>query len=215
MAQIFPQWTVKLPLYALFAVLFLGGNVVGFIWYYGSPKYTDVGYRPKQPVDYSHKLHAGDLGMDCRYCHSTVEFSPQAGVPPTQTCMNCHTTVRPESEKLALVRESWATGKPIQWIRVHKTPDFAYFDHSSHINAGVGCESCHGNVRQMDVIMQVEPLSMSWCLDCHRAPEMHLRPPDQITVMDWQPPENQLELAAELMKSKGLAPNEDCSTCHR
>ena len=215
MAQIFPQWTVKLPLYALFAVLFLGGNVVGFIWYYGSPKYTDVGYRPKQPVDYSHKLHAGDLGMDCRYCHSTVEFSPQAGVPPTQTCMNCHTTVRPESEKLALVRESWATGKPIQWIRVHKTPDFAYFDHSSHINAGVGCESCHGNVRQMDVVMQVEPLSMSWCLDCHRAPEMHLRPPDQITVMDWQPPENQLELAAAMMKSKGLAPSEDCSTCHR
>lgn len=215
MAQIFPQWTVKLPLYVILAVMFLGGNVVAFFWYYGSPKYTDVGYRPKQPVDYSHKLHAGDLGMDCRYCHTTVETTPHAGVPPTQTCMNCHSTVRPESEKLALVRESWASGVPIKWVRVHKTPDFAYFDHSSHINAGVGCESCHGNVREMEVVMQVEPLSMSWCLDCHRAPEMFLRPRDQITVMDWQPPENQLEFAAELMKSKGLAPKEDCSTCHR
>lgn len=215
MAQIFPQWTVKLPLYVILAVMFLGGNVVAFFWYYGSPKYTDVGYRPKQPVDYSHKLHAGDLGMDCRYCHTTVETTPHAGVPPTQTCMNCHSTVRPESEKLALVRESWASGVPIKWVRVHKTPDFAYFDHSSHINAGVGCESCHGNVREMEVVMQVEPLSMSWCLDCHRAPEMFLRPRDQITVMNWQPPENQLEFAAELMKSKGLAPKEDCSTCHR
>lgn len=215
MAQIFSKWTLKLPLYAALAVIILSGSGVGFFWYYGSPQYTDVGYRPVQPVQYSHKLHAGDLGMDCRYCHTGVETSPHAGVPPTQTCMNCHKMVRPDTEKMAPVRESWASGVPIKWVRVHKTPDFAYFNHSSHINTGVGCESCHGNVRQMDVVQQVKPLSMSWCLDCHRAPEQFLRPRDQITAMNWQPSPNQLEFAAGQIKTKGLAPQEDCSTCHR
>ena len=215
MAQIFPRWTVKLPLYILIAVIFLGANAVGFIWYYGSPKYTDVGYRPKQPVPYSHKLHAGDLGMDCRYCHTGVETSAHAGVPPTQTCMNCHTMVLPESEKLQPIRESWATGKPMEWIRIHKIPDFAYFNHSAHIRAGVGCFSCHGNIRTMEEVEQVQPLSMSWCLECHRAPERHLRPSEEITNMEWTPPENQAELAAQIIKEKNLNPPTDCSGCHR
>lgn len=215
MAQIFPKWTNKLPLYVLIGVLFFGANAVGFVWYYGSPKYTDVGYRPKQPVDYSHKLHAGDLGLDCRYCHTGVEISPVAMVPPTSTCMNCHTTVLTESEKLAPIRESLATGIPIEWERVHKTPDFAYFDHSVHTKAGVGCKSCHGNVDQMEVVQQVEPLSMSWCLDCHRAPEMHLRTDGDVTNMDWEPAENQLELAAQFIKEKNIDPPRDCSGCHR
>lgn len=199
----------------LVAVSFLGANAVGFVWYYGSPQYTDVGYRPAQPVDYSHKVHVGDLGMDCRYCHTAVESSPVAMVPPTETCMNCHTTVLPESEKLLPVRESLANGTPIKWERVHKTPDFAYFNHSAHMNAGVGCKSCHGNVDQMEVVQQDQSLSMSWCLDCHRAPEMHLRPDGDVTNMDWEPAENQMEIGARIIKEKNLNPPKDCSGCHR
>ena len=215
MAQIFPRWTVKLPLYIVIGVLFLGANAVGFIWYYGSPKYTDVGYRPTQPVPYSHLVHAGNLGMDCRYCHNFVETSENAGVPPTQTCMNCHTMVLPESEKLLPIRESFATGKPMEWVRIHKIPDYAYFNHSVHIRAGVGCYTCHGNIRQMEVVQQEKPLSMSWCLDCHRNPEMYLRPDSLITDMNWTPPPNQKELAAKIIKEKKLAPPENCSACHR
>ena len=201
-------------MYAIGGFLLLGGSV-GFFWYYGSPKYLEVGYRPKQPVPYSHKLHAGDLGIDCRYCHNFVEKSAEANIPPTQTCMNCHTLILPESEKLLPVRESWATGKPLQWIRVHKLPEYAYFDHSAHLRAGVGCASCHGNVAEMDEVMKVEPMSMGWCLDCHRNPDMHLRPLDQITNMKWVPPPNQLEYAARIKKERNIAPPENCSACHR
>jgi Cytochrome c7 and related cytochrome c len=215
LAQIFPKWTLKLPLYILLAVGFLTVNGVAFIWYYGSPEYTDVGYRPKQPVAYSHKVHAGDLGMDCRYCHTGVENSAVAGVPTTESCMNCHTLVLPASEKLAPVRESFATGKPIEWVRVHKSPDYVYFDHSIHLNAGVGCESCHGNVRQMEEIEQKETLSMGWCLDCHRAPELALRRQSQVTEMGWVPPPDQQEFARNVIAHKGIAPPEDCSGCHR
>jgi hypothetical protein len=190
--------------------------VVFFFWYYGSPWYTDVGYRPEQPVDYSHKLHAGDLGLDCRYCHVSVEVSAHANVPPTQTCMNCHTLVLPESEKLLPVRESYATGEPIEWVRIHKTPDYAYFDHSIHVKQGIGCASCHGNVANMEVVEQKEPLSMSWCLDCHRNPDMHLRPLDQITNMKWRPPADQAEFAARVKKERNINPPvDDCSGCHR
>ena len=142
--------------------------VVGFFWYYGSPKYTDVGYRPRQPVPYSHKLHAGDLGIDCRYCHYSVEKSAVANIPPTSVCMNCHTLILPESEKLLPVRESWATGEPIKWVRIHKIGEYAYFNHSIHIDRGVSCISCHGNVADMEVVEQKKPLSMGWCLECHR-----------------------------------------------
>ncbi len=190
-------------------------NGVAFIWYYASPNYTDVGYRPKQPVAYSHKVHAGDLGMDCRYCHTGVETSAVAGVPPTETCMNCHTTVLPNSEKIAPVLESFTTGNPLQWVRVHKSPDYVYFNHSAHLRAGVGCESCHGNVRQMEEIEQKEPLSMSWCLDCHRSPEQFLRRPDQVTVMDWVAPDDQEEFAKNVIAHKDIAPPKDCSGCHR
>ena len=129
--------------------------------------------------------------------------------------MNCHTLILPESEKLLPVRESWATGKPLQWIRVHKLPEYAYFDHSAHLRAGVGCASCHGNVAEMDEVMKVEPMSMGWCLDCHRNPDMHLRPLDQITNMKWVPPPNQLEYAARIKKERNIAPPENCSACHR
>jgi hypothetical protein len=215
MSQIFPEWTNRLPLYVAIGVIFLLTGVVGFFWYYGSPKYTDVGYRPVQPVPYSHKLHAGDLGLDCRYCHTGVEISPVAGVPPTQTCMNCHVLIKPESEKLQPVRESWASGRPLAWIRVHKVPDYAYFDHSIHISANIGCASCHGRIDQMEVVTQMEPLSMNWCLKCHRNPAPHIRPDNQVTNMQWQPPPDQLTYADRFIKEHQINPPTDCTGCHR
>ena len=189
--------------------------VVGGIWYYFSPEYTDVGYRPIQPVPYSHKLHAGDLGIDCVYCHTTVERSAKANVPPTETCMNCHTMIKPESRKLALVRESFATGQPIEWTRVHNLPGYAYFEHGTHIRAGVSCVSCHGNVAQMDIVMQVEPLSMGWCLECHRNPNEHIRPVEEVTNMVWEPMPAHEEFASRMIEEKQIKPPVDCSGCHR
>ena len=189
--------------------------VVGFIWYFFSPKYTDVGYRPLQPVEYSHKMHAGDLNIDCRYCHTSVEKQAHANVPPTRTCMNCHTMVKADSEKLQLVRSSFSTGQPIEWIRVHKLPDYAYFNHSAHISAGVGCISCHGNVAQMQEVTQVKPLSMGWCLECHRDPAPNLRPVEEVTNMKWTRPANHPQWVAGWMKEKQIAPPTACSGCHR
>jgi hypothetical protein len=156
------------------------------VWYFGSPAYTDVGYQPQQPVPYSHKMHVDSLGLDCRYCHNLVEVSPHANVPPTQTCMNCHSVVKADSEKLKKVNESWTSRKPIEWVRVHKLPDFAYFDHAAHLHAGIGCSSCHGDIAQMEVVTLAEPLSMGWCLDCHRNPAPHIRPRDKLTNTAWQ-----------------------------
>jgi len=183
-AQIFPEWTNKLQTYAAVVAVVLFLAVIGFFWYYGSPKYTDVGYRPVQPVPYSHKLHAGDLGLDCRYCHNTVEYSAVANVPPTQTCMNCHKLILTESEKLLLVRESWAT-------------------------------KCHGNVRRMEEVTQMEPLSMGWCLDCHRNPGPNLRPHEELTNMEWTPPPDQAAFAERVIREKKIEPPVDCSGCHR
>ena len=217
MAQIFPRWTNLLHFVAGAGAAFAVLSGVGFFWYYGSPKYTDVGYRPKQPVPYSHRLHAGQMGMDCRYCHVNVERAAVASVPPTQVCMNCHTTVLPQSEKLTLLRDTFAAGKPLEWVRVHKIPDYAYFDHAAHLRAGVGCASCHGRVDQMEEVQLVQPLSMGWCLECHRNPDPHLRDTSSVSVtqMDWVPPANQLEIAAKLKQEKNIQPPEDCSACHR
>ncbi|MCK5076846.1 MAG: cytochrome c3 family protein [Calditrichia bacterium] len=215
MAQIFPKWTNKAPLVVVIFIMAVFIAVIGFIWYYGSPEYTDVGYKPKQPIDYSHKMHVGEIGMDCRYCHTGVETSPAASIPPTQTCMNCHTLVKSDSKKLKLLRQSWAEGKPLEWIRIHNLPDYSYFDHSAHLTAGVGCESCHGNIAEMEVVEQKKPLSMSWCLDCHRNPEKHIRPMDQLTVMNWKQTYEQLVLARATIKDKKITPPLNCSGCHR
>ncbi len=189
--------------------------VVSFFWYYGSPKYTDIGYRPIQPIKYSHKLHAGDLGMDCRYCHFDIEYSPVANIPPTQVCMNCHSIVGIDNNLLQPVRDSWSNNVRIHWVRVHQLPDYVYFTHSAHLSAGVGCSSCHGNIAAMEVVEQKKPLSMSWCLDCHRNPTMYLRPENEITNMTWQPPAGQMETALAIMAAKKIAPPTDCSGCHR
>ena len=208
--QIFPRSLNRIP--ALIAVVIaLGGAMVPLVvYYYFSPKHTQVGYAPRQPVPYSHRLHAGQMGMDCRYCHVNVERSAVAMIPPTQTCMNCHTQVRTDSARLAPLRESWNTGRPMQWVRVHRLPDHAYFDHSVHVTAGVGCSTCHGRIDQMDVVRQDQPLSMGWCLDCHRNPGPHIRPRDQITNMEWRPDPN-----APVRPTRTIQPPQQCSGCHR
>lgn len=215
MAQIFPKWANNTPLWGLGGLAVAGVLAAGLVWYYFSPEYTDVGYMPHQPVPYSHALHAGELGIDCRYCHAMVERSAVASVPPTQVCMNCHQLVGRDLETLEPVRASASEGRPLEWIRVHDLPEYAYFDHSVHLSAGVGCSSCHGDVAAMEEVYLVEPLSMGWCLECHRDPAPHLRPDDQLTNTAWQPPEDQRELARAIIEERGIAPSEDCGTCHR
>lgn len=215
MAVIFPRWTNFLPLgLAAGAPVAVVGAVL-FAWYYFSPSYTDVGYQPPQPVPFSHALHAGDLGMDCRYCHFTAERAAVAAIPPTETCMNCHAQVRAESPALELVRQSQLTGESIAWRRVHLLPDYAFFDHSVHLAAGVGCTSCHGRVDQMDVVRQEEPLSMSWCLDCHRDPQPHLRPREHVTDMSWDGAAVGYDPALDPARSRDPSPPIHCSGCHR
>jgi hypothetical protein len=190
-----------------------------------SPQTVNVGYSPKQPLPFSHRLHAGELKMDCRYCHHTVEMAAHAAIPATEICTKCHgaaasdgsvatASVHPTSPKLLAVRESQATGEPIEWARIHDLPDFAYFDHSAHVNRGVGCVSCHGRVDKMEQVYQAKPLSMSWCLDCHRNPEPRLRPPERITDMEWAP-EDAEKVGAEIRQQLNINPSTNCSTCHR
>jgi hypothetical protein len=214
-AQVFPRWTNELPLRIAAGSVVAVGLVVGGIWYYFSPSYTDVGYQPVQPVAYSHKLHAGELGINCLYCHATVDRGPVAVVPPTQVCMNCHRVVKRDAATLAVVRESETNGRPINWVRVHNLPGFAFFDHRPHLRAGVGCATCHGRIDEMDVVAQAQPLSMAWCLDCHRNPDPYLRPEHEVTTMDWIPPRDQLQVAARIKAEKQLRPPLDCTGCHR
>jgi hypothetical protein len=185
------------------------------VWYYFSPRFTDVGYRPLQPVPYSHKLHAGDLRIDCRYCHASVEVSAVANVPPTQACMNCHRVVKADSPALERVRESASTGTPMRWVRVHKLGEYAYFNHRAHVRAGVGCVSCHGHIEEMEVVQQAEPLSMGWCLECHRDPTPHLRPVSEITNMTWKPARDPEARARQLAELRPVRPPVECTGCHR
>jgi hypothetical protein len=213
--NVFPKWfTTIRP--ALPVLLIVPPAYLVFLLYYGiSPKTRNTGYQPDQPVPYSHALHAGELGIDCRYCHTSVEESAHANIPPTQTCMNCHARIRTESDKLIPVRESYASGRPIQWIRVHDLPDFVYFDHSAHVSRGVSCVSCHGRVDKMEVVYQAEPLNMGWCLDCHRNPEPALRPVEHVTDLGWVPLESQDLLGRRVREEYDINPSEDCGTCHR
>ena len=214
----FPPWIDRgRPLLAV-ATALAPVYLVGLVYFVGSPRTTDVGYVPKQPVPFSHALHAGDLGLDCRYCHTSVERAAHAAIPSTQICMNCHEQVLPDREKLAPVRRSAELGDPIPWVRVHDLPDFAYFDHSAHVSRGVGCYSCHGRVDRMEEVKQVETLSMGWCLDCHRDPAPHLVPGDRLTDLDWAMQTDQAarrKIGAELQRINNIQPSTDCSTCHR
>jgi hypothetical protein len=222
MSAIFPKWTNRLPLMIIVGGGLVGTAVVGGTWYYATPKYTRVGYMPIQPVAFSHNLHAGQLGLDCRYCHSAVEKSWFSNIPSASTCMNCHNQVLKDDPKLALVRESAATGKPIPWVQIHKTPDYVYFNHSVHVNRGVSCVECHGRIDQMDEVMHAKPFSMGFCLDCHRDPAAKLRPLDKITDLGWTPNADP-KVAADKQRADGqkfvhdwkVESLQNCSACHR
>jgi Cytochrome c7 and related cytochrome c len=180
------------------------------------PEFTRVGYAPEQPVPFSHELHAGRLGMSCIYCHANVERSPHATVPNTQTCMNCHQTIKANSPLLSPVRESFAKGVPLEWKRVHRLPDYAYFNHAQHVNRGVGCVSCHGRVNEMPVVAHEKPLSMGWCLNCHKHPEGNLRPPEVAANMQWKPPqEGREDFARKMQQQLNVKPPQSCQGCHR
>lgn len=212
---LFPKWTNLVRPVLAGALVVVPALAVALVWFGFSPATTDVGYQPQQPVPYSHALHVGKLAIDCRYCHTTVERAAFAAIPPTQTCMNCHARVRTTSPKLALVRESYASGLPIPWVKVHDLPDYVYFDHSAHVTRGVGCVECHGRIDQMEVVGQVHKLSMGWCLDCHRSPDAHLRPPELATRMAWVAPEDPAVFGRKLRETNAIRPSEQCSTCHR
>jgi hypothetical protein len=183
-----------------------------------SPYYTNVNITREQPVPFSHKHHAGELGIDCRYCHTSVEKSSFAGLPPTQTCMTCHSQIWTNSSMLEPVRASYRTDKSISWTRVYALPDYVYFNHSIHVAKGVGCTSCHGEIAKMPLTYKANTLYMGWCLDCHRQPEKYLRPKSEVFNPNYVPPANQLELGAQLVKDYKIIPlqeRQSCSTCHR
>lgn len=220
MSDIFPKWTNRLPLYVIIGALLVGTGVTVGITYYFTPKYTRVGYMPKQPVAFSHTIHAGELGIDCRYCHSHVEKSWYSNVPATSTCINCHGPTKggilKDSPKLALVRDSEVTGEPIPWRQVHKVPDYVFFNHSVHVNRGISCVECHGEVHKMDEVVHAKSLSMSFCLDCHRNPEAHVRPLEHITNLDWkQSAEEQKVFGKEFVAHAKVHASQNCSACHR
>lgn len=200
----------------LVAALLAGGGVTAGVWYYFTPKYTRVGYQPIQPVAFSHATHVGQVGLDCRYCHSAVEQSWYSNVPATSTCMNCHKHVLKDDPRLALVRDSYDLEQPIPWVQVHKVPDYVYFSHSVHVNRGISCVHCHGSVQQMDEVFHAQPFSMTFCLDCHRNPAPNLRPKAQITNLGWDPhqhlPKDWFAKAAQEWK---LNASQNCSACHR
>jgi hypothetical protein len=217
MSAIFPKWTNRLPLMIIIGGVLGGTAVTAGVWYYCSPKYSRVGYQPVQPVSFSHNIHAGQLGLDCRYCHNAVEKSWFSNIPASSTCMNCHNQVLKDDPRLALVRESAQTGKPIPWVQIHRVPDFVYFNHSVHVDRGISCVECHGRVDTMDEVYHYQSLSMTFCLDCHRNPEMKLRPMDKITDLKWSAgsPEKQVELGKQEMKNWHVESLQNCSACHR
>jgi hypothetical protein len=195
---------------ALLAILFSAAAA-----FYRSSYVTEVGVARAQPVPFSHKHHVTDDGIDCRYCHTSVENSSFAGIPSTSICMNCHTRIWRESPVLEPVRESFRTGEPLQWTRVHNLPGFVYFDHSIHVYKGVGCSTCHGRVDLMPLTWRENSLYMEWCLECHRSPERFVRPRKEVFNMDYQPPADQIALGEKLVQEYRIRKLTSCSTCHR
>lgn len=229
-STVFPKWTNQLPTILLMLALGGASSAIGFVWYYFTPKYWEVGYMPTQPGGgFSHQLHAGKLGMDCRYCHTHVEHSAEANIPNVATCYGCHAEGRlllpPDQDELVkFVRTAYENDASIEWRRVHKLPDYVRnFPHDVHIAAGVSCYSCHGAIAKQPIVHQVEPLSMAWCLDCHRDPTPHLVPPSMVTDLfaveeRLKDAEAQAARGAELLaalknKPLHLLP-ENCGACH-
>lgn len=216
MSQIFPRSANAIARFTLIGLLLVVG-LLGWIvvLLMRSDLVTRANTNIEQPVQFSHAHHVGGIGIDCRYCHTSVEQAASASIPPTQTCMNCHSQVWAQSPYLEPVRASWQSGESLEWIRVHDLPDFVYFNHSIHVKKGVGCETCHGRIDQMPGIQQVSSLQMEWCLDCHRAPEKYVRPREAVFTMGYEPAGDQLEIGRQLVQEYNIQSLESCSTCHR
>ena len=216
MAQLFHRSANSISKISIVSAVIAAGGLIAFAYTMDRGHYmTDVKVVKEQPVPFSHKHHVSDDGIDCRYCHTSVEQSSFAGLPPTKTCMNCHSQMWAVAPVLEPLRESLRTGRSIAWTRVHDLPDFVYFNHSIHVHNGIGCSTCHGRVDKMPITWQAEPLRMQWCLDCHRNPARYVRPRDQVFNMAYQPPRNQDVVGAELVKEYHIQSLTSCSTCHR
>jgi hypothetical protein len=216
MAQIFHRSTNTISRVSVFGGIGIIAVLVATLAAINRSSYvTEVGVARSQPVQFSHKHHVSDDGIDCRYCHTSVEESSFAGIPSTKICMNCHTQIWAESPILEPVRESFRTGKSLEWTRVHNLPGFVYFDHSIHVHKGVGCTTCHGRVDQMPLMWRENTLYMEWCLECHRNPEQFVRPREQVFNMDWQPPSDQIVLGQKLVQQYKIESLTSCSVCHR
>jgi hypothetical protein len=216
MAQLFPKQANGLAQASLAAGAAVGGSVLLTLFLLARSGYaTGAGTPYDQAVPFSHNHHTTGVGIDCRYCHTSVETSATASIPPTQTCMNCHSQIWTNAPMLEPVRESSRSGKSLEWRKVNDLPDFAYFNHSAHVNKGVGCTTCHGQIGEMPLVYQAESLQMEWCLNCHRNPEKYLRPKSEVTAPVWHPPANQLEVGMKLRAEYHANPRLSCSTCHR
>ncbi|HEX5438002.1 MAG TPA: cytochrome c3 family protein [Gemmatimonadaceae bacterium] len=216
MSALFPRWS-NLAFRTVLLVGAIGAVAVPFflMGWVRTPAVTQQYHRPAQPVPFNHVIHVHGLGIDCRYCHSTVERAATAGIPATSVCVPCHNQTWMQSPAFAAVRRSLSTDMPIPWQRVNRLPDFVYFNHAIHVNKGVGCETCHGRVDRMTQVDQAAPLTMGWCLDCHRHPERYLRPVAQMTTMGWTPERPQREVGEELMERYKVRHLTNCTTCHR
>jgi hypothetical protein len=216
MSQIFHRSANTIARVSIFgAVFFIAGLLGLFAQVNRSPWVTDASVAREQPIQFSHERHVAGNGIDCRYCHTSVEDSSFAGIPPTKTCMNCHSQIFANSPFLEPVRASFRTGRSIAWTRVHDLPDFVYFNHSIHVNKGVGCTTCHGQVDRMPLMAQEKSLQMEWCLDCHRSPERYVRPREAVFRVDYATPPDQAELGKRLVAEYQIQKLTSCSTCHR
>jgi hypothetical protein len=216
MAQIFHRSTNFISRFSLFSAVFLAGlGLLGVLGLARSPYSTNQNVSRAQPVQFSHKHHVGDDGLDCRYCHTSVETSAVAGIPPTKTCMNCHSVLYADAPYLEPIRESFRTNQSIQWVKVHRLPDFVYFNHSIHVAKGVGCTTCHGPIAEMNITWREQSLYMRWCLECHNAPEKYLRPRSEVFNAFYKPPADQEALGNRLMKEYKVQKLTTCTTCHR
>jgi hypothetical protein len=216
MSQIFHRSANTIARVTIFGAVFFVAGLLGlFAEVNRSPWITGAQVAREQPIQFSHERHVAGNGIDCRYCHTAVEDSAFAGIPPTKTCMNCHSQIFSNSPFLEPVRASYRTGKSIEWTRVHDLPDFVYFNHSIHVHKGIGCTTCHGPVDRMPLMRQVASLQMEWCLDCHRNPEQYVRPREAVFSVDYVVPPNQLELGRRLVSEYQIQKLTSCSTCHR
>jgi len=216
MSQIFHRSANTIARVSIFGAVFIIAGLLGLSDEVNrSPWVTQAHVAREQPIQFSHERHVAGNGLDCRYCHTSVEVSANANIPPTQTCMNCHSQIWAQSPVLEPVRASFRTGESIEWTKVYDLPDFVYFNHSIHIAKGISCVSCHGRVDEMNLIYQQSSLQMEWCLECHRNPAPHVRPRDEVFNMAWQPPADQPGLGAELMAAHDIHSRTDCTACHR